>query len=569
MPNDNAADATQGRARRAGVMTDVFQSRSSRRRFLQSIGAVGAAGFAGCLGDDDGGGGDDGDGSPDGTPDDTDTPDDSPDTMVVNAVQRFGTVDPAKGTDYTQVMAMVNYYDPLVFPDSEGAMQPHLASDWSISEDGLEYTFTLRDDVTFHSGNQLTADDVQFSVERLLGINEGYSSLVGAVLDAENVTVEDEYTVRMVLNEPHAPFLSVLSLLFIVDQEFVEANGDDELGSALLDDVDAGSGAYTLGEFERGSHITFERFEDYFLAFPDDPMDEVRVEIFDEDSTVTSSMRTGELDMTSQYQAYSTYETLAEEDDIEVMDIPTATLLYFKMNTQRPPTDDVEVRKAIAYGFDYETAYTEITPGAQPAEGPVAPVFEAHSEDAVQPTYDPDRARQILADAGYEEGDVEIVFTHVRDVARQEQNALLFQESMQEIGIEVEINPQTWGRMTELATDPQQTGHVNHVFYGPVYPAVDAYLFNMYHSGAAASWMSMEHLEDDQVDSLIDQSRASIDTQEQVELQQQAQERIAELYPSVFVYVETKRHAMRDDIGGYTFRPTMSFDYWWYDYYME
>ncbi len=555
MASNNSPDDV---ADQRGVkMTQVFRSKNSRRRFLQGLGAVGVAGFAGCLGDDD-------DTDPGDTP-----PDDVPDTMVLNAVQRFGTVDPAKGTDYTQVMAMVNLYDPLVFPDGEGVMQPHIAEDWTISEDGLEYVFELRDDITFHSGNQLTAEDVVFSVERMLGIGEGYSSLVGAVLDADNVVAEDDYTVSMTLEEPHAPFLSVLSLQFIVDKEFIQETADDDLGSELLDDVDAGSGAYELGDFERGSHIEFERFDDYFIDFHQNSMREVRVEIFDEDSTVLSSMRTGALDMTSQYQSMSMYDTLLEEEDIAVEDIPTATLLYFKMNTQRAPTDDIEVRKAIAYGFDYETAYSEIVSVAEPAQGPVAPVFDAHNPDVEQPTYDPEYARQILEDAGYEEGEVEIVFTHVRDVDRQEQNALLFQDNMEDIGIEVEINPQTWGRMTEMATDPEQTGHVNHVFYGPVYPAVDAYLFNMYHSEAAATWMSMEHLEDDQVDSLIDQSRAAIDPDEQADLQRQAQARIAELYPSIFVYVETKRHAWHENIGGYTFRPAMSFDYWWHDYYWD
>lgn len=554
MANNNTPDDVTDQRRMK--MTQVFQSQNSRRRFLQGLGAVGVAGFAGCLGDDD----DDDNGE---TPPEAD----GRDTMVLNAVQRFGTVDPAKGTDYTQVMAMVNLYDPLVFPDSEGVMQPHLAEDWTISDDGLEYTFELREDVTFHSGNELTAEDVVFSVERMLGINEGYSSLVGAVLEAENVVADDDYTVTMTLDEAHAPFLSVLCLQFIVDKEFVEENGEDEFGSELLDDVDAGSGAYELGSFERGSHIEFVRYDDYFLEFHENSMREVRVDIFDEDSTVLTSMRTGELDMTSQYQSMEMYDTLVEEEDIRVEDIPTATLLYFKMNTQREPTDDIEVRKAIAYGFDYETAYSEITSVAEPAEGPVAPVFDAHNPDVEQPTYDPEYAQEILEDAGYEEGDIEIVFTHVRDVDRQEQNALLFQDNMEDIGIEVEINPQTWGRMTEMATDPEETGHVNHVFYGPVYPSVDAYLFNMYHSEAAATWMSMEHLEDDEVDSLIDQSRSTTDPDEQADLQQQAQARIADLYPSVFVYVETKRHAWHEDIGGYTFRPAMSFDYWWHDYY--
>lgn len=550
MPHGNGEGRPHLGAEGRKNISEILQSPRSRRRFLAGLGAAGVAGIAGCLGDD---GGDNG----------------GRNDMVLNVVQRFGTIDPAKGTDYTQVMAMVNLYDPLVYPDGDGVMQPHLATDWTVSEDALEYTFELREDVTFHSGNSMTAEDVKYSAERFLGINEGYSSLVGEFLSPENITVVDDHTVSMVIDEVYAPFLSVLSLFFIVDKDFIEAEADDEWGEDLLDDQDAGSGPYVLGELERGSHLVFDRFEDFWGGFPNGAIDEVRAEIFDEDSTVLSSMRTGELDMTSQYQSTATYDNLVDEDGIFVEDIPTATLLYFKMNTQRPPTDDIEVRKAIAHGFDYETARTEITPGSEKAEGPVAPVFEAHSGDVVQPEHDPDRAREILDEAGYEEGELDIVFTHVRDVDRQEQNALLFQDNMNEIGINVEINPQTWGRMTEIATDPQQTGHVNHVFYGPVYPAVDAYLYNMYHSDAAGTWMSMEHLDDAEVDSLIDEARSTVDDEARMDLQRQAQERIAELYPSIFVYVETKRHGFRDGLGGYTFRPAMSFDYRWDDFYWE
>ncbi len=563
MANDTEPSELTTAPESSNQVGSMLRSDDTRRRFLQALGATGAAGFAGCLGggDDGGDSGSNGDGTP--------SNGDEGQTMVINATQRYGTIDPAKGTDYTQVMALVNYYDPLVFPDEGGAMQPHVADDWTVSEDGLTYTFELRDDITFHSGNDLTADDVQYSVERFLGIGEGYSSLVGTALSAENVTVDGDYSITMELSQPYSPFLDVLCLLFIVDQQYIEDNAEDEWGEELLNNNDAGSGPYTLGDFQRGSHISFERFDDYWLEFPDGSLPEVRAEIFDEDSTVQSSMRTGELHMSSQYQSYATYQSLSEEDDIEVREIPTATLLYFKMNTQRPPTDDVAVREAIATGFDYETARTEITPGASQAVGPVAPVFEAHNDEIPQPEYDPEAARQILQDAGYEEGELSIVFTHVQDVDRQEQNALLFQDNMEEIGIDVEINPQTWGRMTELATDPEQTGHVNHVFYGPVYPAVDAYLYNMYHSEAAETWMSMEHLEDDEVDNLIDQAREATDPEQMREYQRQAQARIAELYPDVFVFVQTKRHAFQEDLEGYTYRPAMSFDYWWRDYYWE
>ncbi|WP_313692440.1 ABC transporter substrate-binding protein [Halorarum halobium] len=551
----------------------MFEDAETRRRFLQGIGAAGVAGLAGCSAEDpeaSGGGSPAGDGDGDETSGDEGGSDDRR-TLAMNAVQRFGTIDPARGTDYTQVMAMVNLYDPLVFPNEAGEIQPHVAEDWSVSDDNRTYTFTLRDDIQFHSGNQLTAADVKYSLERLLDINEGYASQF-SIVDVDNVAVTGEYEIEIPLTEVYAPFMDVLVLLFIVDSQLVQENaadgefGDDgDYGVEFLNNADAGSGPYSLNAFERGSSISFDIFREYWAEIPENAYERVYVDIITTDSTVRTLMRNEELHMTSQYQSEQTYQTLAEEDHIRVNSTPTATLLYFKLNTQRAPTDDVEVRKAIAHAFDYETARTEVAPGSGEAVGPVAPVFDSHNGDVPQPGYDPERAREILENAGYGEGDVQIEHTFVRETDLQEQLALLYQQNLNEVGIEVELNPQTWGTMTDMATDPAQTSHSNNVFYGPVYPSVDAYLVNQYYSESASTWMSMSHLQDSELDGIIEESRRTTDPDARADLYRDAQQRIAEQYPEVFVFVDTKKHAMNEEVQGYTYRPSMSFDYWFRD----
>lgn len=548
------------------TVSEMFNNAKTRRRVLQGIGTAGVAGLAGCSGEDpeSSGDGTSNDGTSDGGGEDRRD-------FAMNAVQRFGTIDPARGTDYTQVMAMVNLYDPLVFPNEDGEIEPHVAEDWSVSDDNQTYTFTLRDDIQFHSGNQLTAEDVQYSLERLLAINEGYASQF-SVIDIDNVSITGDYEIDIPLTEVYAPFMEVLVLLFIVDSQLAQENaadgdfgGNGDYGMEYLNNNDAGSGPYSLNNFERGSGISFNLFKGYWADIPENAYERVYVDIIETDSTVRTLMRNEELHMTSQYQSEETYSTLAEEDHIRVNSTPTATLLHFKLNTQRAPTDDVDVRKAIAHAFDYKTARNEVAPGSEKAVGPVAPVFAAHNSGVPQPTYDPERARKILENAGYSEGDIQIEHTFVRETDLQEQLALLYQQNLDAVGIEVELNPQTWGTMTDMATDPEQTSHSNNVFYGPVYPSVDAYLVNEYYSGSASTWMSMSHLEDDELDSMIEDSRATVDPDARAELYREAQQRIAEQYPEVFVFVDTKKHAMNEEVQGYTYRPSMSFDYWFGD----
>jgi peptide/nickel transport system substrate-binding protein len=555
-------------------ISETFRSDGTRRRFLQGLGAAGIAGLAGCAS----GPGESGDqGTTDaGATDSSGSSSSEETTLNTSVVQRFGTIDPAKGTDYTQTMALLNLYDPLVFPNADGELEPHLASDWSVSEDNLTYTFELREDATFHSGNPVRAEDVKFTVERFFDINQGYASLLSGVLDKENVVVVDEHTVEFTLNRVHSPFLATLVLLFIVDKQELLDNAEDgeygdrgDYGQAYLSNNDAGSGPYVLDSFERQAEISFSKYEDYWKGWDDNAYDNVVSRIITEDSTVRSLMQSGELDMTSQYQSVQTYNALSDADGVRVETIPTVTVFYMKINNQKPPCDDPAVREAISYGFDYETARSEIAPGSQPAQGPLAPSFGVHNDDIEQPSYDPEHARQVLSDAGYEEGDLEIVNTYVQSDSLEEQIALLFQDNMQDIGISVELQPQTWGTMTEQASSVESTAHTNHVYYGPVYPSPDTVFYNQYHSEAAETWMSMSHLDDAEIDSLIDEARATVDADARADIYADLQQRIAEKYADMFVFVQSKKHGFAEDVQGYTYRPAQSYDYWYHNYYQE
>lgn len=562
---------TPGDPSRTESLFTTIQSEDSRRRFLKAVGAAGVTSLAGCAGDD----------SSDGSDDTTDSESNGDSTsegdggtqMSLNVTQRFGTVDPAKGTDYTQTMALVNLYDPLVFPTPEGEIRPHLAEDWDVSEDSRSFSFTLREGATFHSGNPVRAEDVKFSLERLLAINQGWASQFSGLVDPESITVEGDRQITFELNEIFSPFLAALVLLYVVDKKTVLENAQDgefgdrgDYGQEYLNNNDAGSGPYTLGEFERGSFITWERFEDYWEPFPDGAFDTVRAEIIEQDSTVRSLIRNGELDMTSQYQSEETYSALNSEDGVRVETIPTATMFYFKINTQREPTSDPAVREAMAVGFDYETARTEIAPGSEQAVGPIPELFQAHNSDITQPTYDPERAKQILSDAGYSEGDITITNTYVQDFDLEEKMGLLFQDNMAEIGITVELQPQTWGTMTDIAASVEDTPHTNQVFFGPVKPHPDSFFFNQYHSEAANTWMSMEHLDDSEVDSMINEARSTAEADQRTAIYEDLQSRIADLYPDLFIFNQVKKHGFREDVQGYQFRPAQSYDYWFHNY---
>lgn len=541
----------------------------TRRRLLQTVGALGAAGLAGCTS----GGGSDG-----ASESESGSSSESGDRTVftTNLSQRIGTIDPAKGTDLVQSMSLVNLYDSLTFTDADGNLSSHLATDWTTSSDNLSYTFQLRDDVTFHSGNSLTAEDVKFSAERLMDINQGFASLMTEVLSKENITVEDDYRISFTLDKVFSPFPASLALFYIVDKQAVMNNLEDgefgsrgDLGQKFLNDTDAGTGAYKVDSFERGTELVLDKNEDYFLGFPEGSFDRVRVQIIKEDATVRSLMKTEELDMTYQYQAEETFNAVDEMGHAEVQEFPTFGMLYDMINTQKPPTDDIAVRKALAYGFDYETVVDEIIPVHQRAKGPMAPTWPVHNEDVLQPEYDPEKAKGFLEDAGYSEGDITLTQAYVAPYGFQKRIALLMQKNMEEIGIEVEVQPQTWGTVTEKAASVESTPHMTTVFYVPIYPSPDSIFYNQFHSEAANSWMNLRNLNNNAVDSMIDTARNTVDQAERAQIYSDLQQNIAEQYTDINLFHTTTRLGVNNRVDGITKRPAQGFIGNFRDYYLR
>jgi len=145
-------------------------------------------------------------------------------TLTLNAVQVFGNIDPAIGIDYTQNMASVNFYDTLLTPTASGSLTERLASSYTVSPDAQTFTFHLKHGVKFHSGRELTAEDVVYSMQRVLTLNQGPAFVWQGFIDPSGVSALDRYTVHFRLKKPFAPFIATLPLLFIVDQATVMAH---------------------------------------------------------------------------------------------------------------------------------------------------------------------------------------------------------------------------------------------------------------------------------------------------------------------------------------------------------
>lgn len=483
---------------------------------------------------------------------------------TVNVVQIFGTIDPAKVNDYTEYMAGVNMYEALTTLDAGGAIIPLLAESWDVSEDTLTYTFHLKPGATFQDGSPIEAKDVVYSVTRLMSINEGPAFLFEGVLDENSVTAIDDMTVQFSLNKVYTPFLTNTPILFVVNSDVANENKTDAdpWAQDYLANNSLGAGAYMLDKWERGATMTIKRYDGYHLGWDDQPVDEVRFIVTSEEATVKALAASGTLSMSSDAQAQETYDAIAKMEGYRVIEYPTATNFYLKLNHQVAPTNDVNIRKAIAFATDYDTIRGALLPG-EPLTGPMPPVFaDAYLSGVAIPTYDLDKARDLVNSSSYGGGDpipVEIMF--VAGLAFEEEIALLMKSNLDQVGFDTILKPEPWNRMTELASTAETTPAINEVFYGATYPSPDSFFFTQYHSRAKGTWASMEWVLDDELDALIDLARGTGDVDAQNAIYKDIQQRLVDGQSDVFLLTQRSQQAFSSCLEGFSWVPMQSFEF--------
>lgn len=491
-------------------------------------------------------------------------------------VQAFGTLDPAVGNDYTQFAANINMYDNLLTQEPNGAVIPNLAYKWTISPDGLTWVFDINNTVKFHNGDPLTATDVVFSMQRELAVDQGFAWLWTPVLSSSGVTALNSTAVQFVLNKPYAPFLGSLSLFFIVDknlvtQHLVNATSSNPMGDwgvGWLTTNDAGSGPYMLQNWNRDVELSLARFAGYWKgwAHNPDPYQYVNYLVITTDATSLSLAKEGQLQMVCQFEAVPTYQALVGMGWTWTKTV-SANIFGFSMNMQSPPLNNIYLRKAISYAFNY-SVIPVILPGAVQSKGPVANLYQYHDPNVFQYSYNPTAAKAEFALSGLTASSTTLTIAYVSGNAVEQEFALEFQKDIQQVlGITVNISPQTWETVTELAAHPNTTPQIMEVYYDPLYPDADTYFYPQYDTASNGTWMSMEWMNNATINNLVSEERSTSNSTLRQQIFYQLQTDIVNMAPTVFVFNQPAYMAYAPTVGGYQFYNGMSFDYAQYHYY--
>lgn len=372
-------------------------------------------------------------------------------TLVIGAQQGIQTMEPFQGflADYLVGEMM---YDRLTRVDQEFEVQPNLAKDWETNDDYTVFTFMLEENATYSNmdGETVTAEDVKATYDYLT--SDDFAGSASSLSGVNQVEVIDETTVEITLDDSDLNFTKRISetggAFFIVPKSILDED------PSQLQDTDYGSGPLELTEWNKQNNISFTAASDYHIdGVNDDPLpyvDGIEWEILSDDIQRANSLSDGSVDAVSRL---SRNVAGRAQEGAQVVKETSGLQYPIVLNTTVEPLDNPDIRKAIKYALDREEILEAVTPeGVLGLHSGVTPVHTYYNDDldvgdTFGTTADTEMAQQMLDEAGYSNG-VEIQQFHYDDgVPAKETIAQLFQQQMEEVGIEFEINrltEETW-----------------------------------------------------------------------------------------------------------------------------
>lgn len=466
-------------------------------------------------------------------------------------------LDPAYITDIYAVNVANNIFDGLVEYDKDLNIVPAIADIWKIARDHKSYTFLLRKDIRFHNGRNVTADDFVFSFQRILdpatrspvasfflniegakAFNEGTSDTVTGLV------AKDPHTLLIRLEQPYAPFLSILAMANakVVPKEAIGAN----FGKKPI-----GTGPFRFETWESGKGIILSANDKYFNGNPF--LDTLYFQIYpnNELESIFNDFERGYLEESiipsDKYEMIKTSADYAKRYNL--VSKPLLNLVYIGINVTIPPLDNVKVRQAISYAVDIDTIVKEITKrGSIRAKGILPPGLAGFNPDFVGYTYNLDKAKQLLKEAGYANGEgippLEIWTFSKSESVQLELQA--YQKYLKAVGITLTpMVADNWQHFLSLI-DEKKVPLFYAAWYGD-YPDPDNFLYTLCHSKSRTNRMGYSN---PIIDQTLEEARREMDYMKRVEIYREAQRLIMSEAPIITQHVNSFNYLFQPWVKG-------------------
>ncbi len=445
-------------------------------------------------------------------------------------------------------------FDPLVWINDDLEFEPALAESWTVSDDGRSYTFKLREDVVFHNGEPFNADAVVFSWEVQKLPENAYFNYYERAAEVNKI---DEYTVELVAHEPNALFLGLTGAIWF----FVPPKYYSEVGLTGFGQEPIGTGPFMLTEWVRGDRIVLDRNPNYWRkGYP--KLDRIIFRPITESSTRAAAIQTGEVDIVSRLSPDEA-ASLEGVDGVNVIEYPTNRVYYIAFNNLTSgvgqPTEDPTVRQALNHAVDVEGIIGALFNGnGVRATGLMTAADFGYNDALASYSYDPDRARELLAEAGYPEG-FDIGFACPSAAYTNfEQVCEAVAAQLGEVGVNASLDIMESGAYWDLEADKQLPP-----LFGDSWSNANPEGWDRLQGAMGGQAASYSAWSDPVVDSLLLEILATPDDNARADLYRQLQQQMYDDPPFIYLYVPFSFEATSDRVANY--KPRSAEEYWLWD----
>ena len=432
-----------------------------------------------------------------------------------------------------------NVFEGLCLYDENGEIIPGLAESWDISEDGLTYTFHLRDDVTFHNGKAFTSADVVYTYNNLAGMG-GEKAVSSKFENVESFEAPDDYTFVIKLKEPSAGFLS-LNIIAILPE------GYEDQSTAPV-----GTGPYKFVEYTPSQRVVLEKNDEYYDEERAGKIDRVEFYIMTDSAAVVSALQSGTLDIAS----ISADDAAVLEGQFDIYNSPQNMVQIFALNNEFEPFSKKEVRQAINYCIDKDQIINTVFGGyATKLYTNFSPVMEVYYNSDLEGSYDTDvaQAQSLMEQAGYADG-FEFTVKVPANYQAHIDTAQIIAQQLQQINITMNIETIEWATWLE---DVYTNANYEGTIIGLTGKLDPDDVLGRFESSYARNFYNYSNSEYDQ---LINDSVTELDEQTRIDNYKRCQEILTEDAVGVFICDPNLVVASRKDLKGYTFYPVTFHD---------
>ena len=469
--------------------------------------------------------------------------------LVLATLSDAANLDPHMSTDVPSASVLSNITEGLVKKDKSGEIVPSLAKSWTAVDD-LTWEFVLEEDIKFHDGEDFNAAAVKKSFDRILD-SEVAAPRAFLFESIKEVEVVSDYVVRIHTHYPFAPLLNHLNhpVGVIISPAQIDADYENmkagNLAGALVNEKGPiGTGFMKFDYWTPGTEIKLVNNQDYWSqkAY----IDSVTIKVIPESATRAAELETGYAHIIEPVQPNEVDMVKATTNTVDIT--PGSSLSYLGFNLNKKPFDDVRVRQAVSMLVDQQVIIDGIYEGiGEPAKGPLAPSVYGYDNTLSPITYDVEKAKALLAEAGYADGFSTTIWTN--DNPQRQNIAIVLQEELKKINVTAAIEVVEWGAYLAKTA----AGEHDMYILGLSNPVGDAdyFLTQLFHSknhGEAGNRMFYTSAE---VDALLDEAREEIDGTKRLALYKEIQEKLIEDAPMIYIHHQAYISGVSAQIEGY------------------